>query len=72
MRAARAADPETRAVIAADGRAAHAHVVHVMDLLRREEVTKFAINVDPEDVGTALPNPSTHAAASRGEGTGNR
>ena len=50
MRAARAADPETRAVIAADGRAAHSHVVHVMDLLRREEVTKFAINVDPEDV----------------------
>src|SRR5215471_10850975 len=39
-----------RAVRAADGRAAHSHVVHVMDLLRREEVTKFAINVDPEDV----------------------
>ena len=51
VRAARASDPETRAVIAADGRAAHSHVVHVMDLLRREEVTKFAINVDPEDVG---------------------
>ena len=51
VRAARAADPETRAVIAADGRAAHAHVVHVMDLLRREEVTKFAINVEPEDLG---------------------
>ena len=67
VRAARAADPETRAVIAADGRAAHAHVVHVMDLLRREEVTKFAINVDPEDVGTPLPNP---LPASRGEGTG--
>jgi biopolymer transport protein ExbD len=50
VRAARAADPETRAVIAADGRAAHAHVVHVMDLLRREEVTKFAINVEPEDL----------------------
>ena len=50
VRAARAADPEVRAVIAADGRAAHAHVVHVMDLLRREEVTKFAINVDPEDL----------------------
>jgi biopolymer transport protein ExbD len=67
VRAARAADPETRAVIAADGRAAHAHVVHVMDLLRREEVTKFAINVDPEDVVAPHPNP---LAASRGEGTG--
>src|SRR6478609_840884 len=55
VRAARAADPETRAVIAADGRAAHKHVVHVMDLLRREEVTKFAINVDPEDVAGAAP-----------------
>jgi len=67
VRAARAADPETRAVIAADGRAAHRNVVHVMDLLRREEVTKFAINVDPEDVGAPLPNP---LPASRGEGTG--
>ena len=65
VRAARAADPETRAVIAADGRAAHSHVVHVMDLLRREEVTKFAINVDPEDVGAPLPNP---LPASRGRG----
>ncbi len=48
--AARAADPETRAVIAADGRTTHAHVVHVIDLLRREDVTRFAINVDPEDL----------------------
>ena len=44
------ADPETRAVIAADGRVPHAKVVHVIDLLRRENVTKFAINVDPEDL----------------------
>jgi hypothetical protein len=40
-----------------------------MDLLRREEVTKFAINVDPEDVGTPLPNPRP---ASRSEGIGSR
>ncbi len=44
------ADPETRAVIAADGRVAHAHVVRVIDLLRRESVTRFAINVDPEEL----------------------
>ena len=50
IRAAHAADPETRAVIAADGRTTHARVVRVIDLLRREEVTKFAINVDPEDL----------------------
>jgi biopolymer transport protein ExbD len=50
IRAAHAADPETRAVIAADGRTTHAHVVHVIDLLRREDVTRFAINVEPEDL----------------------
>jgi biopolymer transport protein ExbD len=50
VRAARAADPETRAVIAADGRARHAQVVKVIDLLRQENVTRFAINVEPEDL----------------------
>src|SRR5262252_8015798 len=50
VRAARAADPETRAVIAADGRATHARVVRVIDLLRRENVTKFALDVSPEDL----------------------
>jgi biopolymer transport protein TolR len=50
IKAAHDTDPETRAVIAADGRTTHSHVVHVIDLLRRENVTKFAINVDPEDV----------------------
>jgi biopolymer transport protein ExbD len=50
VKAAHAADPETRAVIAADGRTNHSNVIHVMDLLRRENVTKFAINVDPEEV----------------------
>ena len=43
-------DPETRAIIAADGRTTHSNVIHVIDLLRRENVTKFAINVDPEEV----------------------
>jgi len=50
IRAAHRADPETRAVIAADGRVSHARVVRVMDLLRREEVTKFAFNVDPDEL----------------------
>jgi biopolymer transport protein ExbD len=50
VRQARGADPETRAVIAADGRARHAQVVKVIDLLRQEDVTKFAINVEPEDL----------------------
>jgi len=50
VRQAHGADPETRAVIAADGRARHAQVVKVIDLLRQENVTKFAINVEPEDL----------------------
>ena len=43
-------DHETRAVIAADGRVSHSEVVKVIDLLRQEKVTKFAINVRPEDL----------------------
>ena len=37
-----------RAVIAADGASRHERVVKVIDLLRRAQVTKFAINVQPE------------------------
>jgi len=43
-------DKDTRAVIAADGRVSHADVVKMIDLLRQEKVTKFAINVRPEDL----------------------
>jgi biopolymer transport protein ExbD len=43
-------DKEARAVIAADGRVPHSQVVRVIDLLRQEKVTKFAINVQPEDL----------------------
>lgn len=50
VRAARQQNPETRAVISADGRIAHSEVVRVIDLLRQENVTKFAINVKPEDL----------------------
>jgi biopolymer transport protein ExbD len=50
VRSAHQQNPDTRAVIAADGRISHALVVRVIDLLRQEKVTKFAINVRPEDV----------------------
>ena len=50
IKAAHDADPDTRAIIAADGRTNHSNVIHVIDLLRRENVTRFAINVDPEEV----------------------
>jgi biopolymer transport protein ExbD len=50
IRAAKRAQPGLRAVIAADGRARHHHVVRVIDLLRKEHVTEFALDVRPEDV----------------------
>ena len=50
VRNARAENDEVRAVIAADGRIAHRRVVQVIDLLRQEDVTKFAINVRPSEV----------------------
>jgi biopolymer transport protein ExbD len=53
IKAVHDADPETRAIIAADGRTSHSNVIHVIDVLRRENVTKFAINVDPEEVAQA-------------------
>ncbi len=43
-------DSETRAIIAGDGRVAYARVVRVIDILRSLNVTKFAINVAPEDL----------------------
>ncbi|NOQ85180.1 MAG: biopolymer transporter ExbD [Myxococcales bacterium] len=51
VRAARDVDEDLRAVIAADGRVAHANVVQVIDILRQEHITKFAINVRPEEIG---------------------
>src|SRR5690349_9446691 len=51
VRARRARDPELRAVIAADGAVSHRLVVRVIDLLRRENVIRFAINVNPDDLG---------------------
>lgn len=43
-------EAEARATIAADARVAHGQVVRVIDLLRRERVAHFAINVRPEDL----------------------
>ncbi len=45
---ARGEKHEPQAIIAADGRTPHAKVVRVIDVLRQEHVTKFAINVNPE------------------------
>jgi len=47
VREAYKTDPEVKAIISADGRVKHAQVVTVIDILRRENVTKFAINTSP-------------------------
>lgn len=41
----------TQAVIAADSKTDHGQVVRVIDLLRREHIVNFAINVQPDDLG---------------------
>jgi biopolymer transport protein ExbD len=50
IRRARQGNDDLRAVIAADGNRAHREVVRVIDLLRQEQVTKFAINVRPSEL----------------------
>ena len=47
IRAAYEHDKDVKAVISADGRVQHQRVVTVIDILRRENVTKFAINTSP-------------------------
>lgn len=53
IKAAYSKDPEVKAVISADGRVQHAKVVTVIDVLRREKVTKFAINTSPLELDNA-------------------
>ena len=47
---ARKANGQNSAMIAADGKTPHRFVNLVIDLLRREGLTQFAINVAPEDL----------------------
>lgn len=42
-----------RAIIAADGGIAHRQVVQIIDLLRSENIKKFAFNVNPSDLETS-------------------
>ena len=49
IRAAYRTNSEVKAIISADGRVQHSQVVTVIDLLRREKITKFAINTSPLD-----------------------
>jgi biopolymer transport protein TolR len=45
---ASAADAKAQAVIAADKAVSHGQVVRVIDLVRQEGITKFALNIEPE------------------------
>jgi biopolymer transport protein ExbD len=47
IRGAYQRDKDVKAGISADGRVQHQRVVTVIDTLRRENVTKFAINTSP-------------------------
>ena len=51
--AAHTRDPDTRATIAADSHVAHGRVVQVIDVLRQEDIVKFALNVDPAELASA-------------------
>ena len=41
------ADPKAQAIIAADKKTVHGNVVKIIDLVRKNGVKKFAINVEP-------------------------
>ncbi len=48
VRAAVARDPEARAIISADRAALHGAVVRVIDVVKGEGVSRFAINIEKE------------------------
>jgi biopolymer transport protein ExbD len=48
-------DRTPRALIAADGAIQHRRVVALIDLLRQEQITQFAINVEPGDLHEPAP-----------------
>jgi biopolymer transport protein ExbD len=45
-----AAETEPRAVIAADRRVSHGEFIRIVDLLRSARITRYAINVNPQDL----------------------
>lgn len=51
--AAAAKDSNAQAIIAADQYVKHGDVIHVIDMVRTNGLTRFAINVKPTDVANA-------------------
>lgn len=52
--AARADNADVRVIIAADTNVIHGKVVRIIDLVRQEGVSKFAISIDSEEPPTAV------------------
>ena len=48
LRNAKKGNEDVRVIIAADKKVSHGVVVHIIDLVRKEGVAKFAINIDSE------------------------
>ena len=49
VREALAKNQDTRAIISADKKALHGDVVHIIDVVKGEGVSKFAINIEKEE-----------------------
>jgi biopolymer transport protein ExbD len=62
VREERAADPDLRAVISADGEARHREVIHVIDVLKGEGLSKFALNVEQIETPVAAPDSAPDSA----------
>lgn len=54
VRAAKAANADVVCLIAGDKESRHGDVTHVIDLVKQEGVAKFAINIDPVAVASAV------------------
>jgi biopolymer transport protein ExbD len=52
VRAAVSRDPDAKAIIGADRSVSHGRVVEVIDLVKGEGLTKFAIDVQRDETGT--------------------
>lgn len=50
IRKSYAENNDVKAIISADGRVRHSQVVRIIDMLRTERITKFAINTSPVDL----------------------
>jgi len=60
--------PDLQAIIAADKVVSHGDVVHVIDLVKRAGVRRFAINVDPAATATVPPTTGPSPAPTTANG----